>query len=277
MPRATKCASNLRQIAMGFFMYATDNKGLIIPAYNLPLSAAGVDNTSATSSQIMEGFPCILVRDGYITGASPQDINTVFYCPDTADVFGVGAGQTGTDQVLPNGYTDWPMVFPSGGGDGGTKVGMADPADGYNNIIRCSYWLNAYNPIGGEPAAAYSATDIYYTTSVGYGNATYGYLRQHRMTDVRDASFTITLADGVYMGRQSSSNIYTTATPPAITANRRIGYRHPGQYGTANVGFADGHVETVGGMSMPRTGTAFKAQNEGGPTFYQDPIAVYGN
>src|SRR3954449_3560897 len=36
--RATKCMSNLRVIAQGLFNYTADNKGFVVPAYNLPFT-----------------------------------------------------------------------------------------------------------------------------------------------------------------------------------------------------------------------------------------------
>jgi prepilin-type processing-associated H-X9-DG protein len=246
--RATVCASNLRQIGIAIVAYSNDNHGLVIPAYNLPFVPGQPDNSSVTepTSQIMDGWPIILVQGGYIAGSgTTQNATSIFYCPDTVDVFGVGAGQTGIDPGLPKGYTDWPMEFPQGGGDGGTKIGIAVPQYG-NVIIRCSYWINAYNPIGSDPTAPYSGTDVYYTNSVGYGNSTYGYLKAHNMTQARDSTELVVAADGVYMGRQSSDRFGAN--------NSRIGYRHPPAAGSpesANVVFADGHVERVGGNTFP--------------------------
>jgi len=263
--RATTCASNLRQIGNALVMYTGENHGFAIPAYNVPFppgSGPPADNSSITDGpdQVMDGWPIILNNCGYLqTIAAPQSTNTAFYCPDTIDVFGVGEGQTGTNLDLPKGYTDWPMIFPAGGGDGGVKQGFAVAA--WNNqIIRCSYWINAYNPIGGEPPASYITADIYYTSSVGYGNggAGYpGYLTPHNTALIRDSSDLVVLADGVYMGRQGATLLGA--------ANSRIGYRHPNN--SVNVCFADGHVERLYGTNFPNSSSPNVMQY--GPTLFQ--------
>ena len=145
-------------------MYSTQNKGYVIPAYNVPTNA-----TTATPSQPMEGWACILDRDKLCGGGDQQSTNGVFYCPDTFDSDGVMEGQTGTDVGKPRGWTDWPMFFngPTGG-DGDPKTATTIPDQGYNKIIRVSYWINSYNPIGGSTADI-SVADLFYTNSVNYG------------------------------------------------------------------------------------------------------------
>jgi prepilin-type processing-associated H-X9-DG protein len=60
--------------------------------------------------------------------------------------------------------------------------------------------------------------------------------------------------------------------------NSRIGYRHPGGEGAANVVFADGHVLPIRGRVFPRalggTNDPDKVENEnvhGEPTVYANP------
>jgi prepilin-type processing-associated H-X9-DG protein/prepilin-type N-terminal cleavage/methylation domain-containing protein len=295
---ATKCMSNLRQIGSALVMYNTDNKGYIVPAFNLPANPAGT-NTSATATQAMDGWPAILERDGYLklsdSGANPsatppEYLNSAFYCPDTGSDNQMMLGQTGTDLGGPLGWVDWPMEFPSGGGDGGVKVGVTMPLDGFKKVIRTGYWINAYNPIGGSftiLSAGYN-NDGFYTTSVGVGPDTTGiYLKLHKTSEIHGSpSRFICVADGVYTGRQSSSQLGL--------ANSRVGYRHPAlitangftsKNGAANVCFADGHVERVTGDHFPRAlsggladaNFAVKAaENMGGhPTIYADPASIF--
>jgi prepilin-type N-terminal cleavage/methylation domain-containing protein/prepilin-type processing-associated H-X9-DG protein len=295
---ATKCMSNLRQIGSALVMYNTDNRGYIVPAFNLPANPAGT-NTSATSTQAMDGWPAILERDGYLrigdAGANPsasipEYLHTVFFCPNTGDDNAIMLGQTGTDPGGPVGWVDWPMEFPSGGGDGGLKVGVTMPLDGFNKVIRTGYWINAYNPIGGSFTAA--GNDVYYTTSVGVGpdsSPAAVYLKLHKTSQIHGSpSRFIVVADGVYAGRQSSTQLGL--------ANSRVGYRHPARVtangltsknGAANVVFADGHVERVNGDHFPRALSssdtvgsanyiAKAAENLGGhPTIYAYPGSIF--
>ncbi|HEY2589910.1 MAG TPA: type II secretion system protein [Tepidisphaeraceae bacterium] len=275
--RAVKCMSNLRQIGQAIGMYANQNKGLIVPSFNLPPTGPGAtSNVTAGPDQPMDGWAVILAADLLLAAGGNQDGNTVFYCPDTYDTEGLMDGQTGTDTGKPRGWTDWPMINVATGGDSGVKQAVAMPPCGYNTIIRVGYWINSYNPIGGA-VADLPSQDLFYTTSVGFGPDNNGvYLRAHKMTSVRVASETIALADGVYMGRQSVTQLGQ--------ANSRIGYRHPGmglRDGAANVAFADGHVERVDGNSFPQSLSSSDspsvhqtklAQNTHGMTVYMDPL-----
>jgi prepilin-type N-terminal cleavage/methylation domain-containing protein/prepilin-type processing-associated H-X9-DG protein len=277
--RSIKCMSNLRQIGQAVLMYANQNKGQIVPAFNLPPAAGSTTNVAAGPNQPLDGWAVILNAEGFLSaGNQSQSMNTAFYCPSTIDTEGMMDGQTGTDPGKPRGWTDWPQIINPTGGDGNPKTAVAVPAMGYNTIIRVSYWINAYCPIGGA-VANLPAGDLYYSTTVGFGPDNKGYyLRAHRMTGIRSASETIAFADGVYLGRQSVTQLGQS--------NSRIGYRHPGMgtpIGAANVAFADGHVVRVQGNEFPQsfsssdTGSVLAtkiAQNTSGMTVYMDAAAA---
>ena len=179
--RAIKCMSNMRQIGMGLVMYSQDNNGYVIPSYNLPWASGATTNYTGGPQQPMDGWPAILDRDGYVP-SQQQNANTTFYCPDTVDEEGMKNGQTGTDLGLPRGWTDWPMIFTSVGGDSEPEQATTVPSLGFNKIIRCSYWINAYNPVGGA-VTNLPANDLYYTCSVGFGPDNNGvYLGLHNMS-----------------------------------------------------------------------------------------------
>lgn len=271
---AVKCMSNLRSIAQGLVLYATQNNGYVIPSYNLPAIPGSSSNYSGGPTQPLDGWAPILDRDGLVP-SKEQDTNTIFFCPDTLDIEGMKDGQTGTEPGKPKGWTDWPMYFTATGGDSMPKVATKIPNIGFNKIIRVSYWINAYNPVGSSAPADIAADDVYYTGSVGLGPDAAGrYIRLHKMTNVRYSSRLIVAADGIYMGRQSVTR--------QGDANSRIGFRHPGSggIGTANVAFADGHVERIAGDKFPRAlsgsdSAAVRAEkiaeNLQGPTVYANP------
>jgi prepilin-type N-terminal cleavage/methylation domain-containing protein/prepilin-type processing-associated H-X9-DG protein len=274
--RATKCMANLRTVGQAILAYSADNRGAILPAYNLPYVSA------LTAATAVDGWPCILDRDGYIT-AEPQSQSTVFYCPDTFEQAGMNAGQSGATVNGNQGWMDYPWVNPAGGDDGQTKVAQTDPAFGFNKIIRCSYWINSNNPVSTMPPSSSVFTkDFYFTTTPGYGSATWGFLRLHKVTDVVHSSSVVALSDGIYGGRQSSSRqIYAQSSPASFT--NRVAYRHPGISGSnsaSNVCFADGHVERFGygNFPVPVSATAYSHdQNEAllnGPTIYTNATII---
>jgi prepilin-type N-terminal cleavage/methylation domain-containing protein/prepilin-type processing-associated H-X9-DG protein len=244
--RAVKCLSNLRQIGLGLVMYSGQNHGYVVPSYNLPsLGGAGASNFTGGPGQPMDGWACILDRDGFVHSPE-QSTNTTFFCPDTVDVEGMKDGQTGTDPGKTRGWTDWPLVFTAVGGDSAPKQATTIPQRGFNKIIRVSYWINAYNPVGNQPADI-ASDDLYYTASVGVGpDASGRFTRLHKTGNIRHSSQLIVVADGIYMGRQSVNQVKMT--------NSRIGYRHRGSHGdhtVANAAFADGHAEAIDGYRFP--------------------------
>jgi prepilin-type N-terminal cleavage/methylation domain-containing protein/prepilin-type processing-associated H-X9-DG protein len=285
---AVKCLSNLRQIGLGLVLYVNNNHGYIAPSYNLPSITGPPPGVNVTGgpSQPLDGWACILDRDNYVK--SPErETNTTFYCPDTVDSEGMKDGQTANDPGKPRGWTDWPMMFTTVGGDSAPKVATTIPALGFNKILRVSYWINAYNPIGSAPQApnTIAASDLYYTASVGLGPDSSGaYIRLHKMSTIRFSSRLIVAADGVYMGRQTVDQLGMT--------NSRIGFRHPGPNGrqtVSNAVFADGHAEALVTTEFPcsfsttanytsNKGTTTLARqreiNMNRATVYADPIAA---
>jgi prepilin-type N-terminal cleavage/methylation domain-containing protein/prepilin-type processing-associated H-X9-DG protein len=291
---AVKCASNLHQIGVGLTAYNSDYQGYIVPSYNMPFlpspsypTPPGTNGYSDTQAQPLDGWACILDRYGYVTVSQPDATNTyantVFYCPDTYDTNEMMTGVT-PNLAAPIGWVDWPMWYI--GGDNGPKTAVTIPSQNFNKIIRVSYWLNAYNPINGSPltSTTFANTDLYYTTSVGVGpDSTGAYLRLHKTSEIHGApSQFIVVADGIYMGRQSATQLGQT--------NSRIGYRHPGtvningistKLGSANVLFADGHVDAILGNAFPQAISSSDSAavqqakstiNLTGPTVYANPL-----
>ncbi len=274
---SVKCKANLHMLGIGIVMYADANDGFVIPSYNLPPIPGSSANFTGGPQQPLDGWGPILDRD-HLVPSNERDTRTVFYCPRTVDIEGVKDGQTGTDPNKPRGWTDWPLKFTTSGGDSSPKVPVTIPEWGFHKIIRVSYWINAYNPIGSAPASI-AASDQHYTASIGLGPDSHGeYIRLHR-TNSNVSTRLIVLSDGVYMGRQTVTRLGDT--------NSRIGYRHPGRQrpdGSANVASADGHVGAILADKFPRALTSSdppelveqkKIENFTGPTVYVDPQTVF--
>jgi prepilin-type N-terminal cleavage/methylation domain-containing protein/prepilin-type processing-associated H-X9-DG protein len=285
--RKIKCLSNLRSIGQAMVNYSTDNRGYIVPAFNIPTRGQ-----VCLAPAAMEGWPAILDRDGYLKSADlSRSTDTVFYCPDTFDLYGMQNGQTASNPGFPRGYIEWPMQFTgTTGSDSDPQQGVTIPVGsgvsngGYDKIFKCSYWMNSWNPIGVSTTTTIGTSNIYYSVSVNWGPDTAGtYTIPNKSTGIKDASRLITVADGVYMGRQGVDQVGML--------NSRVGFRHTGGKGVntgANAVFADGHAETLDSSKFPCTyaltatyqgpkdmGTCTLAQqetiNESGATVYADP------
>jgi len=251
--RDIKCASNLSNIAKCFTLYANDHKERVVPSYTM----TGIDTNLP-----LEGWGPIFHRDEYLLGT--RSIKTsVYTCPNTADVEGMAAGQTGTNPLNSRGWMDWPNFRSNGVAHTPTEI----PERGFNDIIRVAYWINADNPIGGTVS---NPQNTFYTSSVGHGPSSDGvtldyttiaaFVRPHEL---------ITIADGLYTGRHRDNRLNAP--------NGRIGYRH-GTSDTANAAFADAHVRPIKGTEFPRgagganTLADVRADNSNGkPSVYANP------
>jgi len=256
--KATVCLSALRQVGIALLTYTNDHKELVIPSYNM----TGTDGSSSP----FDGWAPILDRDGYVQ-ASGQANKGAFYCPETVDVEGVKTGQTGADPNNPKGWMDWPFLRT-----GSAHIPQAIPDLGFEKIMRVSYWVNAINPVGGT---VFVEQDLHYTGSVGYGpGLNDAYVKATKLSAFLRPSTLVSVADGVYVGRQRDNRIGRT--------NSRIGYRHPGKGGgDANTVFADGHAAPLHGTEFPRAldGTNYvEVRDEnihGEPTVYANPDKVF--
>jgi prepilin-type processing-associated H-X9-DG protein len=116
---------------------------------------------------------------------------------------------------------------------------------------------------------------VFYTSCQGWGPDINGnFIGLHKTTGIRHTSRMVVVADGLYMGRQGATQLGQ--------ANCRIGYRHRGPHGNytiSNVGFADGHVESIDGASFPQSKSASnpnaKIENMTGPTLYANPESIF--
>lgn len=277
--QAVVCRAQMSQVGLGLVMYSQINRDYVVPSYNLPASPRSSTNYTGGPDQPLEGWASILDRDRLVP-SKKKHTNTAFFCPKTVDVEGMATGQTGTDPDKPRGWTDWPLKFTAVGGDSMPKVAVTIPQRHFNKVIRVSYWVNAYNPIGNQPADI-PMNDLHYTASVGLGPDHHGRFIEPRKLRMlrRSPSLLIVAADGIYMGRQ--------AVTQQGNANSRIGFRHPGHkpaIGAANVIMVDGHVEPIQGDRFPRALSSSdtpevvaqkRHENLSGPTVYLDPRSIF--
>ncbi len=257
--RAVACQANLRGVGQGLTLYNNDHKEAVIPSYNM----SGVDGGESVP---LDGWGPILDRDGYLAASRAGTKGNPLYCYETVDVAGVASGQTGTDLENPKGWHEWPFVRL-----GTENKPVLIEERGFNKILRVSYWMNSINPIGGTVAVE---QDLHYSGSVGYGPGTDArFVRQTKLSAFTNPVRLIAIADGVYVGRQRDNQV--------AMANSRIGYRHPGTNGTANVVYGDGHAAGLDGKAFPRAlggsnnPEDVKAENLGDkPTVYANPERV---
>ncbi len=245
--KSVKCRSNLRSIGMAMLLYQQNNAGYVVPSYNMIGSGRGPDNP-------LDGWCAILDRDKLMP-ASERGSDTAFWCPETNESFGM----SGTE-IDPNGFQYWPVSSV----DQTLQLGVIIPERGFNKIIRCSYWINANNPIGTTKPTA--ENDKFYTASVGYTAADGTKIRPTRAVAFRRTSNLIAVADGVYAGQQSATRIGES--------KHRVAYRHPNN--AANVLFADGHVDQISNNNFPHSAGGSisldqaRAENGGSYTLYAD-------
>ncbi len=255
LARSTVCQTNLKEIGMGLLGYQRAHGDLVVPSYTMTGTDGGVDNP-------LDGWGPLLDRDRLVTTSRTSGGN-VFYCPSTVDVEGMKSGQTGTDPNNSKGWMEWPNVrAASGTGNVATTI----PDRGFNNIFKVAYWINADNPIGASTSVT---PDMYYTASVGYGPSSNGVtIKQTNRSSFKFPPRLIAAADGLYAGKQKQNQLGQS--------DCRIGYRHSSSAPTANVVFADGHVDAIEGSRFRRAKGAsdlakIQRENAGPGTIYADP------
>jgi prepilin-type processing-associated H-X9-DG protein/prepilin-type N-terminal cleavage/methylation domain-containing protein len=253
--RAIACRTNLAGILTAVHTYATEHNDTVVPSYNM-------HGVSGNRLNPLDGWGPILDGGGYAKGNGTLQKNP-FVCPDTLDVAGASAVQTGTNRDNPRGYMDWPAVITLT-----SNFPTTIPSRGFDRVIRVGYWINGDNPIG---IPRVFRQGLYFTGSVGYGPDPDGnIMRVNRLSDFRFPTRLIAFADGLYSGKQEVTRLGEK--------DSRIGYRHPGRLATANVGFADGHADRVEGDRFPRRRSDqlslddIARENLGSePTIYSDP------
>lgn len=258
--RSTACRVNLHALMTGILAYATSNRDLVVPSYNI----VGI---TSNPNRPLDGWASILDRDQFVVGSETISSNPLC-CPNTLPIAGMTSTTTGEEADNAQGYMDWPAVITIS-----QIFATTIPERGFNKVLRVGYWINGDNLIG---APRPIVQGVHFTGSVGYGPDGAGHImRANRYIDFNRPDRVIALADGLYAGRQE--------VPRPGQRDSRIGYRHPGGTGRANIGLADGHVVGIAGEQFPRrlagslTLEEVREDNLGNrPTIYSDPEKFLG-
>jgi prepilin-type N-terminal cleavage/methylation domain-containing protein/prepilin-type processing-associated H-X9-DG protein len=231
-----KCASNLRQIAMGILMYAADNHG------KLPPSAIGPKDKIYPNGWFWSNE---LVRQKYIDAVHGVDSknrqiagDSAFRCP------------SGLDEQLP-GFSGFAALYPrQGQNQQFIWNGWPTNADG----VRTWYALNSYTcekgtMSGSNPAASltgsHSAPFMWYNNqNAGNGEADMGLTDKtgrfvRSLSNIKRSALVVMAFDG------NAWNWSAIANSTGYSA--RISGRHgkplnDGKDGWFNCAFFDGHV-----------------------------------
>ncbi len=252
--RSTVCQSNLKGLMTAIYTYSEYHNEAIIPSYNMRGVSGGRSNP-------LDGWGPILERDGFTAGNDSLRGNP-FVCPETHDDLGLAISNRGGNKDNPLGYVDWPISI-SFTGSRATTI----PKRGFDKIIRVSYWINGENLIGVPREINQGA---YFTGSVGYGPGKNGkVMKTNYFSKIATPGRLIALADGIFSGNQYATRLKQNGL--------RIGYRHAGGEGSANVAFADGHVGAIRTNKFPRAMSPgykledIERENLGSQTIYANP------
>jgi prepilin-type N-terminal cleavage/methylation domain-containing protein/prepilin-type processing-associated H-X9-DG protein len=231
----TKCASNLRQIAMGIIMYAGDNKG------RLPPSAIGPKDTIYPKGWFWSNE---LVRQGYVSSVQGVDKSgkmligdSAFRCPD------------GIDEAF--GFSGFGALYPR---EGRNQQYLWNPWPTSAQGVRTWYALNSFTcekgTMGGTtPAAApngsNSAPFLWYNNqNAGNGEADMG-LRDgsgrfiRTLSQIKRSALMVMAFDG---NAWNWSNIANSTGYSARISGRHGKPLNNGKDGWFNCAFFDGHV-----------------------------------
>ena len=250
LARSRLCLSNQREVGVALASYE-QSTGYVVPAYNF------VGGWGSNSFTLADGWAPILLGDNYIAADCSSNARNVFFCPDANDWNGWAGGDASLTPASGNceAWCPWPMA---------SNAGTTIPSLGLNTTLKVAYWINAANPTG-TSSITYD-NDCYYTVSAGWGGAgSTGanlIMRPVKAGIAKYPSKLITIADGLYAGRQATA--YFTGSP------RRVGFRHPGgRNKTSNVLCADGHAANLKDGDFPAGDAVDSAVHD--YTFFTSP------
>jgi prepilin-type processing-associated H-X9-DG protein len=224
--RTIACLSNMRQIAMANYMYASDHEGMTVPAGwrsgNNPWGDA-------------ESYATILIAGGYLTAPNAKGSttgvyhNNVFYCPNGDP--SIKVTNQDSSPILPD-HRD------SGIGAGYRRVSSAgDAANGIKPLIpnfQVDLWygINAQTSANDQDSAPSLREPL--DPSSKYPSTQNLHMR--KMSQVRRAAETVFMYDGVY------ENVFSYPN--------RVNARH-NRMTITNLSFFDGHAASFETASLP--------------------------
>jgi prepilin-type N-terminal cleavage/methylation domain-containing protein/prepilin-type processing-associated H-X9-DG protein len=245
----TKCASNLRQIAIGILSYAQDNRGRLPPSAvnpgDLIYPGGWFWSNELVSKRYISGVK------GVDAGGRPLPGESAFYCPAGIDE---DAGFSGFDALTPRAGKNQQYVFKP----------WPTAADG----VRTFYGLNSVTHEPGTvnsaaPGGSIDAAFAWYNgknPGSGPTNDTDTFLRSARHTRslslIKRSALVVMAFDG---------NTYNWNNIPGSTGlSARISGRHGrasngGKDGMFNAAFFDGHVAYLSTEPYTNAGTGSNA------------------
>jgi len=214
--QSLECRNNLKEIALAVLRYASENGGVIVPAYDEDADLYWAN---------------ILVMRGYVKATNlvaepnedPLEKRSILLCPSTLSVE----------------YT--PPFVPlspfEDGAQGWVRLGND------THEVACSYYWNGCtdDTLTSSTGASYWRQFPSLMLPEDEPNNKRQYL--HYLTEIRQRTSFVMAMDGIFMNALDAAN----TDPAAEEKNRgRIAARHRGKYGKrsrTNVVFYDGHAE----------------------------------
>ena len=215
-----KCLANLRSLGQAINLYASDNKGCIVPAGYLetPANANGNINDNYATLLIVSGYLTAPILPAVTGGASEKA--SVFFCPNgLTDAISVYYGSSGTAKPMP----------PTRKDGLGARPWRASSFLQTGLIVDTWYGINANWGPGVSSCAA--PAQVQPDTSIGSGFYAY-----RKLGSVPYAADMVCLFDGTFYDLNYDAN--------------RINARHNRQT-TTNLLFFDAHAESVLTNTLP--------------------------
>ena len=235
-----KCASNLKQMGLALFQYVNDNRGYMPPGETVtmpsnappPFGPSGFNNTCWVTMMIDGGY--LKAPVWQINGVT-QNVDThasVLYCPAGLDDIGGNSNTytetSSTDAAIPPSKESAPGEYPTT-----FSETIGNVTTSYRGWYSCNGEDNGLE--GARGGFVETITAHQYPFNIVPLDGTYD-SRTKVLSSMRPAAEIVLFYDGYYWFHNGS--------------DARINCRH-NKMTTANVAFADGHVEGLTAAQLP--------------------------